>query len=112
MKFRILPALLLCLATALPAAAEDPTRVAMTRFKALFPATTFTSFTQAPIRGLYEVRTEMDTFYFAAEEGHLVFGEIWDRTGENLTRPSGDTGGRRAEPMAEPDPQSHEMEDR
>lgn len=60
--------------------AEDP-RTEMTR---TFPNLTVESFRPAPIPGLYEVVAGDQIFYWA-DNGYMVFGEIWSKEGKSLT---------------------------
>jgi thiol:disulfide interchange protein DsbC len=62
------------------ACAEDP-RTEMTR---TFPNLTVESFRPAPIPGLYEVVAGDQIFYWA-DNGYMVFGEIWSKEGKSLT---------------------------
>lgn len=62
------------------ACAEDP-HTEMTR---TFPNLTVESFRPAPIPGLYEVVAGDQIFYWA-DNGYMIFGEIWSKEGKSLT---------------------------
>lgn len=54
-------------------------------FKKMFPNISVQSISPTEIRGLYEVVSQNQIGYFAPEPGYLIIGEIFDRTGVNLT---------------------------
>lgn len=51
----------------------------------LFPNLTINRVSEAPIEGLYEVSSDNSILYFYPKGELLVFGEIWSKTGKNLT---------------------------
>ena len=56
------------------------------KFSKILRNTKVTSVKASPVPGLYEIITGPNVFYFAPEgEGHLVFGQIVDKNGVNLT---------------------------
>ena len=56
------------------------------RFGKLLRNTKVTSLKPSPVKGLYEVIAGPNVFYFSPEgEGHLLFGQIVDKDGTNLT---------------------------
>lgn len=56
------------------------------RFGAILRNTKVASIKPSPIEGLYEIIAGPNVFYFSpAGEGHLVFGAIVDKNGNNLT---------------------------
>ncbi len=54
------------------------------RFKTAYPNTPYESVTQTGIKGIYEVVSGANVFYFAPEGGYLLFGEIF-KDGESIT---------------------------
>lgn len=58
------------------------------KFSKILKNTKVTSLRPAPVSGLYEVIAGPNVFYYSPEgEGFLVFGQIVDREGKNLTAP-------------------------
>ena len=56
------------------------------KFSKILRNTKVASVKASPIPGLYEIISGPNVFYFAPEgEGHLVFGQIVDKDGNNLT---------------------------
>jgi thiol:disulfide interchange protein DsbC len=50
-----------------------------------FPALPFESVRETEIKGLYEVVSGLEVFYYCPEKEYLIFGEIFDSAGTNLT---------------------------
>lgn len=50
-----------------------------------FPKLTVDSISPSPVKGLSEVISGGNIFYFDPASGNVVFGEIWSDTGKNLT---------------------------
>lgn len=50
-----------------------------------FPNMSVEEVNQTGISGVYEVNTGANIFYYAPESGRLLFGEMWDVKGKNLT---------------------------
>jgi len=67
--------------------AQTPTTSEVeTKFAKILRNTKITSIKEAPAKGLYEVIAGPNVFYYSpAGEGHLVFGQIVDKNGTNLT---------------------------
>ena len=53
--------------------------------KKKFPKLTVDNISPAPVRGLSEVVSGGNIFYFDPATGNLIFGEIWSDSGKNLT---------------------------
>lgn len=68
------------------AASEPTAKDVEVKFNKILRNTKVTSVKLSPIPGLYEVISGPNLFYFApAGEGHLLFGQIVDKDGKNLT---------------------------
>ena len=78
--YRLAYATVLTLSLLDSAWAEDP----RTEMTLTFPNLTVESFRPAPIPGLYEVVAGDQIFYWA-DNGYMVFGEIWSKEGKSLT---------------------------
>lgn len=63
----------------------DAIKHAEEKFKATFAKTTYMSFEPSPMEGLFTVRTGQSVFYFSPEKKLLIFGQIYDSNGNNLT---------------------------
>ena len=50
-----------------------------------FPNLPFETVEQTDIKGLYEVASGMNLFYYYPEKGYLLFGEIFNTAGKSLT---------------------------
>lgn len=57
-------------------------------FKKSFPDRSFESITPTPIKGVYEVYTGNQLFYYAPEANVLIYGNIVSQEGVSLTRES------------------------
>lgn len=67
-------------------AAEPAPKDIEAKFSKLLRNTMITSVKTSPVNGLYEVVAGPNVFYYSPEgEGHLVFGQIVDKDGNNLT---------------------------
>jgi len=78
------------------------------RFGKILKNTKVTSLKESPVKGLYEVTAGPNIFYYSPEgDGHLVFGQIVDKTGKNLTAEV--QGKLRAEFQAEADKRAMEL---
>jgi thiol:disulfide interchange protein DsbC len=55
------------------------------KLKTAFPDIDFSSVTQSPVKGIYEVVSEDRIFYFAPQDGILIVGQMFDKTKRNLT---------------------------
>lgn len=80
---RVLPAILVSAALCAPALAGGGD--ALARFRAAYPRAEVRSFVPSPVPGLYEVTAGENVFYYSPAGDHLLFGEIVDRNGRNLT---------------------------
>ncbi|PXW50355.1 thiol:disulfide interchange protein DsbC [Grimontella sp. AG753] len=75
-------------------AASTPTSIkaAQDQLATSFNGMTITGFTESPVKGLYEVKTGSNILYFHPGEdgkkGVLIFGEMYDSSGINLTEQS------------------------
>jgi thiol:disulfide interchange protein DsbC len=63
-------------------AAEDQVSA---RLKAAFPKLEIDEVTSSPINGIFTVFAGGNVLYFSPSSGHMIFGEIWDEKGKNLT---------------------------
>lgn len=50
-----------------------------------FPKLTFDSISESPVKGVYEVISRGNVFYFDPASGHVLFGEMWSPKGTNVT---------------------------
>lgn len=50
-----------------------------------FPKLTFDSISESPVKGVYEVISGGNVFYFDPASGHVLFGEMWSPKGTNVT---------------------------
>jgi len=53
--------------------------------KARFPRLTFDSVSPSPVKGLYEVVSGNNVFYFDPTSGHVIFGEMWSPKGISVS---------------------------
>lgn len=53
--------------------------------KQRFPKLAFDSVEESPVKGIYEVVSGSNIFYFDAASGHIIFGEMWSPRGTNIT---------------------------
>lgn len=53
--------------------------------KRRFPKLTFDSVEESPVKGVYEVVSGSNVFYFDVASGHVIFGEMWSPRGTNVT---------------------------
>jgi thiol:disulfide interchange protein DsbC len=69
------------------AEAETDTRTAevMKAFKRDFPDVQFTTIKVSGIDGVYEVTMGVNISYYAPASGKVIFGDLFDKTGENIT---------------------------
>jgi thiol:disulfide interchange protein DsbC len=58
------------------------------KFKKSFPDRKIESLTPTPIKGVYEVYTGTDIFYYAPETDTLIYGNMISKDGLNLTQES------------------------
>jgi thiol:disulfide interchange protein DsbC len=54
-------------------------------FKRDFPDVALTKIEESGIEGLYEVTTGINIAYYAPANGRVIFGELFDKTGKNIT---------------------------
>ncbi len=84
-------ALILCvplMACAVPAQQDDLQSVA-NALSMSFPNIPLKQVNATPVEGLYELVTEKgEILYFAPRSGHILAGELWNNSGQNLTRES------------------------
>ena len=85
MRKKIAVMSLLLVGVAGVAFARDDTATAIRKLRETFPNYAFQEVLPSPIPGLYEVVSDRHSVYFSPGSGHLLFGEIWDRNGKNLT---------------------------
>lgn len=79
--FGVLAVTAACYAQAAPTAAEVETK-----FSKILRNTKISSIKEAPAKGLYEIIAGPNVFYYSpAGEGHLIFGQVVDKNGTNLT---------------------------
>ena len=64
---------------------SDPSGKALETFKKVYPGTAVEGMAGTGIAGLYEVVTEGNLLYFASEGNYLIFGEIFNPQGTNIT---------------------------
>jgi len=77
---------LACIASSCFAGAAPTTVEVEQKFKKILRNTKVESISESPIRGLYEVVAGPNVFYFSPEgAGYLVFGNIVDNEGKNVT---------------------------
>jgi len=86
-KFRLLAAWLVVLSSSATCLAQSPsTDEVEKRFNKILRNTKVASIKESPIKNLYEVIAGPSVFYYSPEgEGHLIFGNIVDKNGKNLT---------------------------
>lgn len=80
--------LILCLLLILPACAAAKNYSPEEMFKKSFPDRSFESITPTEIKGIYEVYTGDQLFYYAPEANVLIYGNIVTKEGVSLTRES------------------------
>ncbi len=79
-------ALLLGLMTSACYAGDPTPKDVQVKFSKIFSKTQVSSVEKSVIPGLYQVEAGPNVFYYApAGEGHLIFGQIVDKNGKNLT---------------------------
>lgn len=84
MKRRIISVLLICFGILIqPVIAFSET--VEENFKKLFPNIPVESISPTDIKGIYEVVSQNQIAYFAAESGHLILGEVIDKNKTNVT---------------------------
>jgi len=67
-------------------AAFADSRTAEAKLKKLYPNFKYEKVQESPIKGLYEVVSGGDQLiYFSPVDGHMFFGDIWNKKGENLS---------------------------
>ncbi|MFH7319277.1 DsbC family protein [Desulfurivibrio sp. D14AmB] len=76
---------LLLTVSATPAPGSTPTESAAASLRQTFANFEFQEVRETPVAGLFEVISEQNILYYAPASGHLIFGEIWDQSGTNLT---------------------------
>lgn len=67
--------------------AKEPTAAEVeAKYSKMLRGTKITSVKPSPVKGLYEIIAGPNVFYFSpGEESHLIFGNIVDKDGKNLT---------------------------
>jgi thiol:disulfide interchange protein DsbC len=70
-----------CIAHSTPAVVEKPD----VSLRKAFPNLSFESIGQTDVKGLYEVVSGLNLFYYYPEKEYLVFGEIFTAAGKSLT---------------------------
>lgn len=79
-------------ATDKPVADSSSMKAAQDQLAASFNGMTITGFGESPVKGIYEVKTGSNILYFHPGEdgkkGVLIFGEMYDSSGVNLTEQS------------------------
>lgn len=67
--------------------ADNPTAAEIeTKFSRLLRNSKVSSIKESPVKGMYEVVSGPNVFYYSpAGNGHLIFGQILDSNGKNLT---------------------------
>lgn len=67
--------------------AKEPTAQEIeSQFNKILRNTKISSVRQSPVKGVYEIIAGPNVFYFSPEgAGHLIFGQIVDKNGSNLT---------------------------
>lgn len=66
----------------------DPAAAAAESLRETFANYQFQEVRETEVDGLFEVIAEQNILYYAPASGHLIFGEIWDKDGVNLTAQS------------------------
>ena len=66
-------------------AASDRKTAAGEAFKKDFPNARFTNVEESGIEGLYEITTGVNIVFYAPAAGRIIFGEMLDKTGKNIT---------------------------
>lgn len=74
----------LVLLFAATACAADSPKVSEA-LKQRFPKLAVDSVEESPIKGVYEVVSGSNVFYFDPASGHVLFGEMWSPRGTNVT---------------------------
>lgn len=68
----------------------EQTKAAQEKLQATFSQITVTDFSPSPVPGVFELSTGGNTFYYypgaGKENGVLIFGEMYDSKGNNLTQ--------------------------
>lgn len=84
MKKRVLSVIIFCMVAgfATISCAEDTVGKALAE---MFPKLKYDSIQPSRIKGLYEVASGTNIVYFSPEEGVLIFGQMMDKSGKNLT---------------------------
>lgn len=71
---------------------DSQMKAAEEKLKATFSQLQVTSFEKSPVEGVFELSTATNTFYYYpgkdGEKGILIFGEMYDQNGTNLTQES------------------------
>lgn len=67
---------------------SDTTRPAAETLRKTFFNYQFQEVKDTPVAGIFEVRSGQNILYWAPLTGHLIFGELWDKNGQNLTAKS------------------------
>jgi thiol:disulfide interchange protein DsbC len=65
--------------------AEKIVAAAAECFKRDFPDVTLTKIEESGIEGLYEVTTGISIAYYAPANSRIIFGQLFDKTGKNIT---------------------------
>jgi len=58
------------------------------QLRSAFPRFQFDEVRKSQVPCLYEISAGPNVLYYSPESGHLVIGEIWDKTGKNITEES------------------------
>lgn len=82
MKTARIAALVALLASS--ACASEPPKVS-DALKQRFPKLTFDSVEESPVKGIFEVVSGSNVFYFDPTSGHVIFGEMWSPRGTSVT---------------------------
>jgi thiol:disulfide interchange protein DsbC len=83
--FMIMSALLIVAGLHMPATAASTAVKPETAFRAAFPQLRVDSIVDSQIKGVYEVTSGQNIFYFYPESDLLLVGEIYSKEGKNIT---------------------------
>ena len=83
LKKLTLIALVLMLLPSLVFAGESLT--AEKKFKSLYSSTSYQSFDETTMTGIYSIEAGDNVIYFHEQSGNLIVGEVWTSKGESVT---------------------------
>jgi len=78
--------LLLCLTACAVAAEPSKLDAVRVRLQQDFPRLTVTDLQPSPVEGMFAVTSGLDILYYFPDSGHLLNGNLYYKTGENLTQ--------------------------